>query len=530
MRRSRAVRPHPMPCPTLAVLIAYADDSDASISWRRRQRIREHIRRCDACHGHVARGFDEVFHGVHEILKDALDVNQTARRTRDSRFQHALHAQKIELIAPPLDSRWPVERWLALAATLAAIATGLLLLRPAVPVIHAEELIERAIAYERDHAAGSRQRVRQSLHASMFTPTRTASGTSGAAAPRVVPFSTIRTVVDGAVAAGTLPASASQGERDAQLALARLLEKHHFDWRRPFCLACYRAWHASLPHKRDTVTITGDMLALRTTTSDGDLREVTLTFRRDSHRIVRQAFIFEGLGRIEFEEIERHDSTPVRTQATTPQSAPANQHASSVDSRAVVSADAGRLAPIVTSRPPAAGDIERVAPPRLGLSRWLERTFPKSAFEARTTFLPNLERRASSVRQHLIALQRFANLSAAKAGGRATEATEADRIKLRQQIELEYQSMRTHLNALEGHLNLLVGTGTRSMESRAPLPDDWARRAREALPHATRLDYRLQRLFTREDLPPEETRVDRPQSVRATFEALWESIQADLHD
>jgi hypothetical protein len=171
--------------------------------------------------------------------------------------------------------------------------------------------------------------------------------------------------------------------------------------------------------------------------------------------------------------------------------------------------------------------MERVVPRRLGLSRWLERTFPKSAADARVAFLPNLEQRVASVRRHLVALQRLANRGS---GPKAENATEADRLRLRQQVELEYQAMRTHLNALEGHLNLLVGTGTRSMESETPLPDDWARRASEALPHATRLEFRLQRLFTRDDLPPEETRVDRPRSVRATFEALWETIQAEPQD
>jgi hypothetical protein len=518
--RARAAKPHPMPCPPLGILMAYVDETDNSITPRKRARIQEHVRRCDVCHGHVARGFDEVLHGVNEILKDAHDVNQAAIRARQSRFQHALHTQ-VKVSAPPLGSPRPLERWIAVAAMLAVIVAGLLLFRPLGAVIHAEELITRAMAYERAHAAGSRQRVRQSLHAGMITLARAVPGTPRAS--RIVPFTSFRDVVDGAVAAGTLPANVR--EREAHLALARLFEKHHFEWRKPFCLTCYRAWHASLSRKRDTVTLTGDMLTLRTTTSEGDLREVTLVFRGDSYRIVRQTFLFEGLGRVEFEELERHDAAP-RQFASNDERASASA-AEAAEARAATGTDARRLATIVTSRPPAAGDLERVTPRRLGLSRWLERTFPKSAAAARTAFLPNLERRVSSVRQHLVTLQRLANRSSSAT---SEASTDADRLKLQQQIELEYQALRVHLQGLEEHLNLLVGTGTRSRESSTPLPDDWRRRASTALPHATRLEYRLQRLFTRDDLPPEEANVARPRSVRATFEALWESIHAEPHE
>ena len=527
MRHGRVVRPHPMPCPPLGILMAYADEADTSITRRRRERIREHVRRCDICHAHLVRGFDEMVDGVHEILKDAYELNQAALRARESRFRSALHTQ-IKLTALPLGSRWPTGRWLAAAASVAAIVTCLLLFRPAVAVIHAEELITRAIEYERTHAVGSRQRIRQSLHSGLFTLARSVpavtdvsrvtgiSGVTGAS--RILPFSSIRDVVDGAYAVETLPSN--MRERDAHLALARVFAQHHFEWRKPFCLTCFRAWHGSLSRKRDTVTLTGDMVLLRTTTTEGNLREVTLTFHRDSYRIVRQTFTFEGLGRVEFEELERREAMPSA-------SAPTDRRASAAESQGAVNADASRRSTIVTSRQPAAGDIGRAAKRRLGLSRWLERTFPKSASDARMEFLPNLEQRAASVLQHLIVLQRLENLDSS---AKMKNATEVERLELRQRIELEYQTMRTHLHALEEHLDLLVGTGTRVMESRTPLPDDWQRRATEALPHATRLEYRLQRLFTRDDLPPEETRVDRPQSVRATFEALWESIHGDQHD
>jgi hypothetical protein len=88
----------------------------------------------------------------------------------------------------------------------------------------------------------------------------------------------------------------------------------------------------------------------------------------------------------------------------------------------------------------------------------------------------------------------------------------------------------THLRALEERLNLLLGTGTRTFELRTPLPADWQRRVSTALPHATRLDHRLRRIYTYDDLPHEETEASRPRSARAAFEALWESIHGNQRE
>jgi hypothetical protein len=504
--RRHTPKRHPMPCQPLGVLLAFVDSSDTSITPRRRARIQEHVRRCETCQMHVERVQEEVLHGVHEILKDALDVNQAAQRRRDKSFKQALHVQTKEM-APPLGSSYPLKDWLPIAATLAVILIGVLLFRPAIPVIHAEELIDRAMAYERAHVAGSHQRVRYTLNSGMITLRRTAPGKSGM--PRIAPFSSIRDVADGAFVAEMRPASLSQ--RDAQFALARLFEKHHFDWRKPFCLSCYRAWHASLAHKRDSVTLTGDILTLRTTTTDSDLREVTLAFRRDTYQLVRQTFLFEGLGRIDIEELARRES------------APPTQRASVAESRAVPGTiGTATPAPTAVARPPANGGPTQ----RLGLSRWLHRTFPKSAAATRDAFVPTIERRASAVRQHLTALQRLAKSSSS---AKAKNGTEADRVEWQQQVEFEYQGLLAHLRSLEEHLNVLFGSGNRSIELKT-LPDDWPRRAAAAIPHAKRLQHRLQRVFRYDDVPLDETRASRPGSARAAFEALWESLHDDSRE
>jgi hypothetical protein len=193
--------------------------------------------------------------------------------------------------------------------------------------------------------------------------------------------------------------------------------------------------------------------------------------------------------------------------------------ADSVTASAGVTSGAGTFASSANSRPPAISSFEPpTAPPGPRLSRWLARNFAGSTSAARRSFLPTIERRASLVRQHLIFLQRLARHQA------NAKPTKDDGVDARRRIEAEYQSLNTHLRVLEQHLNVLVGTGTRSAELRAPPPDDWERRASEALPHATRLEQRLKRLFARDDLPPEEARGATPGSVRDAFELLWESI------
>ena len=500
----QARKPHPMPCPPLVVLMAYADDRDTSLTPRRRQRIREHVHCCEKCFMHVERAFSEELRGVHDWLKAEYDSHQKATRRLESRFQHALHAQ-VKETAPPLGSPYPFRQSLPFAAaTLAAIVIGLLLFRPAAAVIHAEELIERAIAYEREHTVGSRQRVRQTFNTNtgMIALGRVASGTSSATdTPRMTSFSVVRDVVDGLYSAEMRLVRAS--DREAHVELARLFAKYQFDSGRPFCVTCYSAWRASLPRKRDTLTLTGDTYLLRTTAFEGDLREVMLSFDRDSYRLVRQALLFEGLGVIVVEELAH-------------QAAPAQQRLSA--SRAM---DTVVVAPSVTSRPPAAGDHARKAARQPSLSRWLDRTFLPSASAARSTFLPDVERRSSAVRQHLIVLQRLANISES---AKLKNGTDADRAKLAQQVELEYQAMVTHLRELEIRLMLLLGPGGRSLESRTPVPTDWQYRVSTALPHATRLQHRLRRIFTFDDLPHEETQPSRPRSARAAFEALWESV------
>ena len=506
LRRYISGRRHAMRCPPVAILAVYAKENDPSLTPRRRDRVREHVRRCERCAAQVDRLFDGVFHDVFELLQHDYDANQARVQRRGLGFKQALHEQ-IKLKAPPLGSRYPVTDLVPIAAIVAVIAMTLVLLRPAVAVMQAEELIERALAYDRDHA-GEPRRVRHTLGAPALTLGPTAPTASAK------PFSEIRDVVDGAFVSEMR--LVNMRERDAHAELARLLRQHGFDWRKPFCLTCYQTWRNSLSRKRDSVTLTGDFIQLRTTTSEGSLREVTQYFERDSLRLVRQTLLFEGLGLIALEEVERQSA-----------SAPASQRAAaSAPSRGVVDTGDGTLAPSVSNRQPAGADVARAAQ-RIPLSRWLDRTFPPTAAAARSTFLPDVARLSSSVREHLVVLQRLANVSASE---KVKEGTDADRAKMFQQVELEYQAVITHLRALEERLNLLLGTGTRSGESRTSVPADWQRRASTALPHATRLEHRLGRLFTHDDLPREETQASRPRSTRAAFEALWESIHGNQRE
>ena len=110
---------------------------------------------------------------------------------------------------------------------------------------------------------------------------------------------------------------------------------------------------------------------------------MTLAFDRDSYRLVRQTFLFEGLGRIAVEELARQirASQSARVRGLACRGGRRRRHARAS----------------YPSRPPAAGDLAR-GTSRTPLSRWLDRTFPPSAAAVRSTFLPEVERRSSSVR------------------------------------------------------------------------------------------------------------------------------------
>jgi hypothetical protein len=175
-------------------------------------------------------------------------------------------------------------------------------------VVQADELLERAATVERRRPAGSAQRLRMRLLPN-DTPLHAMAKPS---------FTGIEELTDGMTVIGPT-ATVPDGMPET---LARLLEQHQFDWRQPFSVARFKMLRGTLVHRHDRViedTLTGQpVLVLRATADDGDLREAELIVERDTFHVIRETFVFQGVGRLEIEEVAqwvRHAEPPRETPA-----------------------------------------------------------------------------------------------------------------------------------------------------------------------------------------------------------------------
>ena len=334
--------------------------------------------------------------------------------------------------------------------------------------------------------------------------------------PRVAPFTAFRDVVDGAFIAEMRPVNMS--EREAHPALERLFEKHRFDWRKPFCLTCYqRVARVALTEARY-----GDDHRRHAPSAHHDLR------RRPARSDALLPIATPVASSVRLSCSRGSAASPSRNWSVKPRHHRASQSARVRGRRAprwtAAQARSRRPSPAVR-RPPATSHAARRAAP---LSRWLDRNFAPSTAAARTTFLPDVERRSSSVRQHLVVLQRLANVSASE---KWKNGTDADRAKLRQQVELEYQAVITHLQrarrtpqraARHGHALVRVARTPLALRLAAPRLDGHAARHAPAVSPAAAL--RARRSPTRGNAAL--TSALRPRG----FESLWESIHGNQRD
>lgn len=292
-------------CPTLADM-ERASDGELS-SPAERDAFDAHLRRCPACRDR-RQGYASFTRRIGQTLTgDDEAPRARPRRTRamrSARFAEALHSRKQAHIHRRTAAR-PLLRWLSVAAVAPLLAVGILFSRTNTVVVHADELLTRAVTFERARPVGSMQRVRIRLMpaydgASLGPRTDTREATR-AADTRYAPFLVVRELTNG-VGADAWPSAAS-ANGDA-VSVTRLLAQHRLDWRTPLSIEAVRAWRDGLGQKRDHVTPHGTReLLLRTTTMEGVLREVQVTVRRETFHVTRQLLVFDGIGRIEIEEI-----------------------------------------------------------------------------------------------------------------------------------------------------------------------------------------------------------------------------------
>jgi hypothetical protein len=495
----------PAPCPPLEELLLAADqllEPDVVAA------IDAHVQRCGACQRLIAQ--------MEAIQRACLLDDPEADEEPGAAESH----------------EWPVEipaarRFVSPAALIPALVLAFLLAAMQSTPVEADRLVQRAEQWERANPAARAQRVSMRLAWSRpAEPFSRVHQTGLAGAPSGVPT-----------------------------ALVRVLAGYRFDWEQPLSVARYMAWraaHACCRRDRIVSRSQDGLLTLRTTAWDGELREAELTLRTETYQVVKQALVFEGVGRLEIEDLAYAD--PRREISPSPPPPMKRPHVPKEeldhaelkvrlllsqtglemrrDVRVSRTPDAvrveglwgaagqrrsarARLAAMAHVQvAPGFGQDEEEAPPPLepGLAHWLDRTFSTDAIRA--SFLPELRRSVGTVRQRLELLaalaQRFPD------AGRELSPPAQD--VFQELLDLHDHKLQTELNDLKPRMAVLSDSQSLSCPW-SQVPPDWPARATMALVQARTLEQRVQFLLAHEDLRAEER-----QRIRTTFGLLWETL------
>jgi hypothetical protein len=287
-------------CPPLAELIRATEGAmppeEASVILTHLESCgwcREELRQTDALTEAAASCLDE------EFGEDKLPRCARFRQTLDVNAQMPPHLLTRVV-------RLPGVRWLSAAAVGPLLLSGLMFFNASTVVVQADALLERVVLESHAQPAGLTQQVQVTVTPAAGQPV-TWSRRRGTKRPdppalAVGSFTVVRNVVDGIAVPDGSPAYAAAVEPPP--ALKRLLDLQPVDWQRPLCVEGLRQWRRALTTKRDEILTEDDhLLVLRTTTTEGLLREVSLVVRRDTYRVIRQLLVFEGIGRVEIEEL-----------------------------------------------------------------------------------------------------------------------------------------------------------------------------------------------------------------------------------
>jgi hypothetical protein len=543
-------------CPTLEELL---QAGDCELSPEAHASVLAHLERCTFCQARD-----------HHALRTLRDVQgylagvfgEERQQARREEFAAGLHKKKQARIHQSIG--WPLGRWLPMAALLPVCIVALLLSRTGTVVLHADEVLQRAAAAERLRPRGSIQRVRVRLmppDALAMPPRATAS------------FTIVQELTDGTAFIAPSVTAASNG---ATSHVARLLSQHQFDWQQPLDVARFNAWRRGLPHRRDHVIALSDrpLIVLRTTTADDrDLREAELTVQRDNFHVVRAAFVFEGVGRLEIEELAQYvrHIPAASPRAETIEIAAARDRATLVEaelSTRLLLAQTGldlpgtmrvtltpeqvridgawptaaqrralngrllalphvsvnlRIASAIASEARAATEettaeeYAHALEPNSALALFLEQQFADE--HERQAFVPDLTRLTTAVRQRLSVMQLLAQrYSDAEIRAFSPEA----RGTWQHVLDWHYRQLRADLNGLDTRMRVLGGSESRAFPA-STLPADWPRRTAAGLTYAIAFDGLVQELLAQQDRPlPAQNRGQ--DSLTHTFRALWDAV------
>jgi hypothetical protein len=450
---------------------------------------------------------------------------------------------------------WPLSRFatIALGSPILVVALVILHDRSQAPVDAEELLRDIAVHESAPDTADLVQRIQ--MHA---TPHLDPTAPPGRHAPHErstsgTPFSRVWDVTTGAL--DPTPSA------DVPLWIADALEAHHFDWREPLGIARIREWRAALKQKADDITVTSDgqYFLLRTTTEEGNLRGAELLVRRDTHAVVRQMLDFDGIGRVEIEEIARwaRGAAPAGIAVPTFARAVDRQtlRRAELDARLLLHEMKLDLRPeIQVSRTPEGIRIDGAVP-----SAGTRRTLSQRAAalehvqiavhaQSRTTALAPIVRSRSFARHLDSVLGHNTPVRAAYATklvdlvtivgqrlrildelsrtfpGRWSAPADADLLRLAKAHNRRLDKELTDLNL---HLQAVTVTSPRSQSARLGASKSWQQRTTEKRDQAAALGRLVADLLVREDTSSDDVPSAALERVSDAFNTLWNLIYGE---
>lgn len=218
--------------------------------------VLQHLALCPACAA-KARHQLRVLRlcAVLEDARPAPDLQARRERLRD--LMDAARADR---------AAGSPQRWLAVAAAVIALVAGLTLF-PDDPLAHADEVVARAMHRE-----------------------RTLSLTADHWRFYVIP-------------SGHDASPTWQDDATMPAQVTRLLETHGFDPDHPLSVARLQAWRAAQPERLERVTREDRWLVVQSGIERGTLRQVELVIDKTSFQVVKQTWLFAGVGRVVCERI-----------------------------------------------------------------------------------------------------------------------------------------------------------------------------------------------------------------------------------
>lgn len=248
------------PCPSDGDLLLATSGELPPDAW---PIVRQHLEHCPMCREKMRVTID-MLDTCAQLAERDTPTQRRANRERLNDLMDAARADR-EAVSP--------RRWLAVAAVLVALVTGITLSRTG-RVAYADEVVARAV--QREHAISMpADRWRFRFHSS----------------------------AGGQTTSGRNDASVWKDKAALPAQVIQVLQAHGFDPDHPLSLARLQAWRASQPDRREQVTHQDGWLVVQSVTRRSALHEIELFIDEASFHVVKQTWLFAGLGRVICERV-----------------------------------------------------------------------------------------------------------------------------------------------------------------------------------------------------------------------------------